>query len=46
MSNESWEVISEKASRMKIEDGWIVCYQFEGAKSSIFIPDSTHQWKA
>ena len=46
MENKDWETISEAAQRMSVEGGWIVCYTFEGQKSSLFIPDPKHGWKA
>lgn len=43
---EIWEVLSKAASRLKVSEGWIVCYEVDGAKSSFFVPDPGHSWEA
>ncbi|MBL8994778.1 MAG: hypothetical protein JNM63_15635 [Spirochaetia bacterium] len=43
---EIWEALSKAASRLKVSECWIVCYEVDGAKSSFFVPDPGHSWEA
>ena len=45
---EVWEKLSNAASRMKVDGGWIVAYKDERdkGKGTFFVPDPGHTWKA
>lgn len=46
---EVWQKLSQAASRMKVDGGWIVAYEdgkdAKNGKGTFFVPDPGHTWK-
>lgn len=39
-----WENLNASTTRLKVEEGWIVCYKDEKSSGSFFVPDPMHTW--